>query len=81
MGLNIEIDENDEFVYEFPESDFELVLHSSGDYLLCENGYFPVNGLGSFKPFDNQYVILNEDSKFFITEEDFEKIKQIYLQK
>jgi len=49
---------------------------------LSEEGYFAVSGLDSFLKFDDQYVIINvEDSasKFFITAEDFEKVKDIYL--
>jgi len=78
--MQIDIDENEEEVYEF--GTFELVLHKSGSYLLSEEGYFAVSGLDSFLKFDDQYVIINvEDStsKFFITAEDFEKVKDIYL--
>jgi len=78
MGLEvIKIDENDEKVFEFPE--FEIVISRNGNYLLCEEGFFIIDGLENFKKFDSQYVILNEEDKFFITEEDFEKIKEIYI--
>lgn len=78
MSLNLAIEQDDEDVYEFHS--FELVMHSSGNYLICEEGYFVVNGLGSFKPFDDQYVIINDqDDKFFITQDEFEQVKGIYL--
>jgi hypothetical protein len=77
----IAIDSEDEQVFEINE--FELVLHSTGDYILCEDGYFALNGLESFKPFNDQFVIINseDNSKFFLTAEEFELVKQAYLQK
>lgn len=77
MGLQLEISPEDENVFEFDT--FELVLHSSGNYLLCDEGYFAIEGLESFKPFDADFVVVNDESKFFITAEDFEKVKEIYL--
>jgi len=79
MGLQLQVEDEEENVFEF--DNFELVLHSSGSYLLCEEGFFSVDGLDSFKPFDDQYVIVNteDNSKFFLTAEDFEKIKEIWM--
>jgi hypothetical protein len=77
VNLQIQIDENDENVFSF--SEFELVIHPSGNYILSEEGVFDIKGLESFLEFDDQYVITNEFDKLFITAEDFEKIKMIYL--
>jgi hypothetical protein len=75
----IEVSEQDELVFEFDS--FELTIYNNEGYILSEEGYFPVEGLQSFKKMDeNTYIISNEDGdRIIISEEDFEKIKEIYL--
>jgi hypothetical protein len=75
----IEVSEQDELVFEF--DNFELTVYNNEGYILSEEGYFPVEGLQSFKKMDeNTYIISNEDGdRIIISEEDFEKIKEIYL--
>lgn len=79
MITSIDIDNKEENVYTF--KDFELVIHEEISYILCDSGYFTIEGLESFKKADeNQYIIFNDDNdKFLISEEDFEKVKAIYL--
>ncbi len=76
---SIEVDEKDEQVFSF--GTFEFVMHGDYSYILCDEGYFSIDGLQSFKKVDeNTYLVINEeDDKFLIMEEDFEKIKDIYL--
>ena len=75
----IEVSEKDDAVFQF--DDFEFVIHESGSYILSDSGYFIINGLDSFKKMDDDfYIILDEeDDKMLIKQEDFEKIKEIYL--
>jgi hypothetical protein len=75
----IEVSEQDELVFEF--DNFELTVYNNEGYILSEEGYFPVEGLQIFKKIDeNTYIISNEDGdRIIISEEDFEKIKEIYL--
>jgi hypothetical protein len=75
----IEVSEQDELVFEF--DNFELTIYNNEGYILSEEGYFPVEGLQSFKKMDDtNYIIINEDGdRIIISEEDFEKIKEIYL--
>jgi hypothetical protein len=75
----IEVSEQDELVFEF--DNFELTVYNNEGYILSDTGYFPIEGLQSFKKMDEtNYSITNEDSdKMIISEEDFEKIKEIYL--
>jgi len=78
MSLTLEIDDTFEQVFEFET--FEIVLSKNGNYLLCDAGFFPIEGLESFKLISEQYIILNTDGDtFFISEEEFEKIKEIYI--
>lgn len=73
----ITISEQDEHVYQF--DNFEFVYYKGDSYILGENGYFPVDGLQDFKKIDNDYIVIYEDDKLIINEEDFEKIKNIIL--
>ena len=77
MSLNLDLDNSDEHVFEFDS--FELVMHNTGNYLLCEEGFFVITGLENFCEFNEGYVIVNENDKFFITADDFEKIKEIWV--
>jgi hypothetical protein len=80
MINKIELADKDISIFKF--DNFELILNEDNiNYILCQNGYFPVDGLISFiKIEDNNYIIKNEDNdKFVISNEDFEKIKEIYL--
>jgi len=77
--MELEIINTEEKIFEFDT--FELALHPSGNYILCEEGYFAVDGLESFKPFNDQFVIINEENeKFFIDSNEFEKIKKLYTE-
>lgn len=75
----IEVSEVDENVFEFNQ--FEFVYYDGDSYILSEEGYFPIEGLQTFKKVDEyNYIVINEEGeKIIIKEEDFEKIKQIYL--
>jgi hypothetical protein len=77
MVLNLQIADDEEHVFEF--DNFELVLHSSGNYILSEEGVFTLEGLQSFLEFNSEYVVVNENDKLFISAEDFKKVKEIYL--
>ena len=56
---NIVVDKEDENSFNF--KGFELVIHSTGNYILSHTGYFTVEGLHSFKQKDSEYIITNED--------------------
>jgi hypothetical protein len=76
---NIEVSEKEESLFQF--DNFEFVLHGNDCYILSDDGYFIIEGLQSFKKMDElTYIIINEEGdKMLISEEDFEKIKEIYL--
>lgn len=74
----IEISEQDEHVFEF--NNFEVTVYKNEMYILSDEGYFSIEGLQTFKKVDDNYIIINEDrDKMIISDEDFEKIKEIYL--
>lgn len=75
----IDVAEQDELVFEFDS--FELTVYNNEGYILSDTGYFPIEGLQSFKKMgDINYIIINEDGdRMVISEQDFEKIKGIYL--
>ena len=74
----VEVSEHDEQVFKFDS--FEFVLHKEVSYILSDSGYFIIDGLNSFKFVDDIIYIINEDQdKFIITEEDFQKIQDIYI--
>jgi hypothetical protein len=77
-SIQVDTDEN---VFYFDT--FELVFHTSGNYLLCDEGYFGIDGLENFIKSDKDdfdgYLLINEFDKKYITVEDFEKIKELYI--
>lgn len=79
MLNKIDISDEDTHVFQFDA--FEFVLHKENSYILCEEGYFAIEGLHNFKKIDEStYIIINEEEdKFIIDEDDFEKIKEIYI--
>lgn len=75
---NIVVDKEDENSFNF--ENFELVIHSSGNYILNDSGYFLIEGIQSFKQSDSEYIIVNEDKdSYVISKEEFEQIKDILI--
>jgi hypothetical protein len=79
MITQIDVSQMDESVFTF--DNFEFVLYSDSSYILSDEGYFLIEGLQSFKKIDDiTYILINEEGdKMIISEQDFEKIKDIYL--
>ena len=78
MISQIGISPTDDNVYNFDA--FEFVENGGKYYILCDEGYFSIDGIENFIPCDTFYIIRNEDEdRFEISIEDFEKIKDILL--
>jgi len=73
----IEISEQDEHSFSFPN--FEFVYYKGDSYILDNLGYFPINSISSFLPHPEGYILKNEDGDILIIiEEDFIKLKGIF---
>jgi len=76
----ITLSQKEDYNYQFDNFEFVVNGDEHGDqyYILCEEGYFAIDSLENFLFHDNNYIIINEDDdKFEISIEDFEKIKGI----
>lgn len=72
------VNDKDELCFNF--DNFEFILFDIDNYILCDSGYFVVEGLQSFLPHEEGYIIHNEEGDtFIITEEQFEQVKEIII--
>lgn len=72
------VNDKDELCFYF--DNFEFILFGDNNYLLCDEGYFVVEGLQSFHQLENGWSIRNEErDEFILTDEQFELVKEIIL--
>ena len=78
MIYEIIVNDKDELCFNF--DNFEFILFGDNNYLLCDEGYFVVEGLQSFHQLENGWSIRNEErDEFILTDEQFELVKEIIL--